>query len=167
MFDSPSPHPKDFPDEVLEVIARRPNVCNCLHMPAQSGSTAMLERMARGYSREAYLALIDRVKEIIPGCAITTDIIAGFCHETEEEHADTVSLMTRVGYEQAFMFAYSEREGTSAARNLEDDVPEDVKQRRLQEIIDRSARRRKEPGEGGGTRTCAPWRAQARRTRRN
>ena len=131
-----SPHPKDFPDEVLEVIARRPNVCNCLHMPAQSGSTAMLERMARGYSREAYLALIDRVKEMIPGCAITTDIIAGFCHETEEEHADTVSLMTRVGYEQAFMFAYSEREGTSAARNLEDDVPEDVKQRRLQEIID-------------------------------
>ena len=94
------------------MIARRPNVCNCLHMPAQSGSTAMLERMARGYSREAYLALIDRVKEIIPGCAITTDIIAGFCHETEEEHADTVSLMTRVGYEQAFMFAYSERVGT-------------------------------------------------------
>ena len=151
-----SPHPKDFPDEVLEVIARRPNVCNCLHMPAQSGSTAMLERMARGYSREAYLALIDRVKEIIPGCAITTDIIAGFCHETEEEHADTVSLMTRVGYEQAFMFAYSEREGTSAARNLEDDVPEDVKQRRLQEIIDafRAAAAKNQEKEVGRVHLC-------------
>lgn len=151
-----SPHPKDFPDEVLDVIARRPNVCNCLHMPAQSGSTAMLERMARGYSREAYLALIDRVKEIIPGCAITTDIIAGFCHETEEEHADTVSLMTRVGYEQAFMFAYSEREGTSAARNLEDDVPEDVKQRRLQEIIDafRAAAAKNQEKEVGRVHLC-------------
>ena len=151
-----SPHPKDFPDEVLEVIARRPNVCNCLHMPAQSGSTTMLERMARGYSREAYLALIDRVKEIIPGCAITTDIIAGFCHETEEEHADTVSLMTRVGYEQAFMFAYSEREGTSAARNLEDDVPEDVKQRRLQEIIDafRAAAAKNQEKEVGRVHLC-------------
>ena len=151
-----SPHPKDFPDEVLEVIARRPNVCNCLHMPAQSGSTTMLERMARGYSREAYLALIDRVKDIIPGCAITTDIIAGFCHETEEEHADTVSLMTRVGYEQAFMFAYSEREGTSAARNLEDDVPEDVKQRRLQEIIDafRAAAAKNQEKEVGRVHLC-------------
>lgn len=124
-----SPHPKDFPDEVLEVISRRPNVCCCLHMPAQSGSTAALDRMARGYTREAYLALIARVKEIIPGCAITTDIITGFCEETEEEHADTVSLMKLVGYEQAFMFAYSERAGTSAARKMEDDVPDDVKQR--------------------------------------
>ena len=131
-----SPHPKDFPDEVLEVIASRPNVCNCLHMPAQSGSTANLERMARGYTREAYLTLIDRVKEIIPGCAITTDIISGFCGETEEDHEDTVSLMKKVGYEQAFMFAYSERDGTSAARHLDDDVPEDVKQRRLAEVID-------------------------------
>ena len=131
-----SPHPKDFPDEVLEVIRDRPNVCCCLHMPAQSGSSTMLERMARGYTREAYLNLIDRVKEIIPGCAITTDIIAGFCEESEEEHADTVSLMNTVGYEQAFMFAYSEREGTSAARHLSDNVPEDVKQRRLAEVID-------------------------------
>ena len=105
-------------------------------MPAQSGSTATLDRMARGYTREAYLTLIDRVKEIIPGCAITTDIISGFCGETEEDHADTVSLMKAVGYEQAFMFAYSERDGTSAARHQEDDVPEDVKQRRLAEVID-------------------------------
>lgn len=131
-----SPHPKDFPDEVLKVIRDRPNVSKCLHMPAQSGSTATLERMARGYSRESYLALIDRVKTMIPGCAITTDIISGFCGETEEDHKDTVTLMTKVGYEQAFMFAYSEREGTAAERHQADDVPEDVKQRRLQEVID-------------------------------
>ena len=151
-----SPHPKDFPDEVLEVISRRPNVCCCLHMPAQSGSTTMLDRMARGYTREAYLNLIARVKEIIPGCAITTDIIAGFCEETEEEHADTVSLMKAVGYEQAFMFAYSERAGTSAARKLSDDVPEDVKQRRLQEIIDafRDAAGEKQKTEIGRVHLC-------------
>ena len=131
-----SPHPKDFPDSVLDVIASRPNVCACLHMPAQSGNTDNLERMARGYSRESYLALIDNVKAKIPGCAVTTDIIVGFCGETETEHRDTVSLMETVGYEQAFMFAYSERDGTSAARTMVDDVPEDVKQRRLQEVID-------------------------------
>ena len=131
-----SPHPKDFPDDVLRVIRDRPNVSKCLHMPAQSGSTATLERMARGYTREAYIELIDRVKMIIPGCAVTTDIISGFCGETEADHEDTVSLMTRIGYEQAFMFAYSEREGTGAHRHQKDDVPEDVKQRRLQEVID-------------------------------
>ena len=131
-----SPHPKDFPDDVLRVIRDRPNVSKCLHMPAQSGSSATLERMARGYTREAYLDLINRVKTIIPGCAVTTDIISGFCGETEEDHQDTVSLMTEVGYEQAFMFAYSEREGTAAHRHQTDDVPEDVKQRRLQEVID-------------------------------
>ena len=131
-----SPHPKDFPDDVLRVIRDRPNVSKCLHMPAQSGSSATLDRMARGYTREAYLQLIDRVKTIIPGCAVTTDIIAGFCGETEEDHRDTVSLMTEVGYEQAFMFAYSEREGTAGQRHQTDDVPEDVKQRRLAEIIE-------------------------------
>ena len=151
-----SPHPKDFPDEVLDVIARRPNVCNCLHMPAQSGSTTMLDRMARGYTREAYSALIEKTRRKIPGCAITTDIIAGFCHETEEEHRDTVSLMTEVGYEQAFMFAYSEREGTSAARNLKDDVPEATKQRRLREIIDafRAAAEAKQEAEIGRVHLC-------------
>ena len=131
-----SPHPKDFPDDVLRVIRDRPNVSKCLHMPAQSGSSATLDRMARGYTREAYLQLIDRVKTIIPGCAVTTDIIAGFCGETEEDHRDTVSLMTEVGYEQAFMFAYSERDGTAGQRHQTDDVPEDVKQRRLAEIIE-------------------------------
>jgi len=131
-----SPHPKDFPDDVLKVIRDRPNVSKCLHMPCQSGSSETLERMARGYTRESYIALIERVKTMIPGCAITTDVISGFCGETEENHKDTVSLMTRIGYEQAFMFAYSEREGTAAARHQKDDVPEDVKQRRLQEVID-------------------------------
>ena len=151
-----SPHPKDFPDEVLEVIARRPNVCNCLHMPAQSGNTRTLENMARGYTREAYLNLIDRVKAKIPGCAVTTDIIVGFCGETEEEHEDTVTLMDRVAYEQAFMFAYSERDGTSAARKMEDDVPEDVKQRRLQEVIDafRGAAARHQEAEIGRVHLC-------------
>ena len=152
-----SPHPKDFPDEVLEVIARRPNVCNCLHMPAQSGNTRTLENMARGYTREAYLNLIDRVKAKIPGCAVTTDIIVGFCGETEEEHEDTVTLMDRVAYEQAFMFAYSERDGTSAARKMEDDVPEDVKQRRLQEVIDafRGAAARHQEAEIGRVHLCS------------
>ena len=152
-----SPHPKDFPDEVLDVIARRPNVCKCLHMPAQSGNTRTLENMARGYTREAYLNLIDRVKAKIPGCAITTDIIVGFCGETEEEHEDTVTLMDRVAYEQAFMFAYSERDGTSAARKMEDDVPEDVKQRRLQEVIDafRGAAARHQNAEIGRTHLCS------------
>jgi len=131
-----SPHPKDFPDDVLRVIRDRPNVSKCLHMPAQSGSSATLERMARGYTRESYFALIDRVKAMIPGCAITTDIISGFCGETEDDHEDTVSLMSAIGYEQAFMFAYSEREGTAGQRHQIDDVPEDVKQRRLQEVID-------------------------------
>ena len=131
-----SPHPKDFPDDVLKVIRDRPNVCKCLHMPAQSGSTNTLERMRRGYSRGAYLELVEHVKEVIPDCAITTDIISGFCGETDKDHQDTVSLMNIVGYEQAFMFAYSEREGTAAARHLDDDVPEDVKQSRLAEVIE-------------------------------
>jgi len=131
-----SPHPKDFPDDVLRVIAARPNVCACLHMPAQSGSNSVLERMARGYTREAYLALVKRARAIIPGVEFTTDFISGFCGESEEEHADTVALVKEVGYTQAFMFAYSERAGTAAARHQADDVAEDVKQRRLAEVIE-------------------------------
>ena len=152
-----SPHPKDFPDEVLDVIAKRPNVCNCLHMPAQSGNTNTLDRMARGYTREAYLRLIDRVKAKIPGCAVTTDIIVGFCGETEEEHRDTVALMHEVAYEQAFMFAYSEREGTSAARKMADDVPETTKRRRLQEVIDafRGAAAGRQEAEIGRVHLCS------------
>ena len=131
-----SPHPKDFPDDVLTLIAERPNICSSLHLPAQSGSTSMLERMRRGYSREAYLHLVDKARAIIPGVTISTDMIAGFCGETEDEHKDTVSIMEKVQYDQAFLFAYSLRDKTHADRNLEDDVPEEVKLRRLQEIIE-------------------------------
>ena len=130
-----SPHPKDFPDEMLHLIAKRPNICNSLHMPAQSGSTSVLERMRRGYTREAYLDLIKRAKEIIPNVSVSTDIISGFCHETEEEHRDTISLMEAIEYDQAYMFSYSLRDKTHAARNYSDDVPDDVKKRRLQEVI--------------------------------
>ena len=130
-----SPHPKDFPDEVLRIIQTRANVGKQLHMPAQSGSTSVLRRMRRGYTREAYVDLATRVREQIPGVAISSDFIAGFCGETEEEHGDTVSLMRLVKYEHAFMFAYSMREKTGAARHLRDDVPEATKKRRLAEII--------------------------------
>jgi MiaB/RimO family radical SAM methylthiotransferase len=131
-----SPHPKDYPPELLSLMAERPNVCNHLHMPAQSGSSTMLERMKRGYTREAYLQLLDDVHSAIPDVAISSDFITGFCGETEDEHQDTLSLMERVRYDQAFMFAYSMRGKTHAARTMEDDVPPEVKQRRLQEIID-------------------------------
>ena len=131
-----SPHPKDYPNELLQLMAERPNVCNQLHMPAQSGSSSVLQRMRRGYTREAYLELIDTVVSKIPDVAITSDFIAGFCGETEEEHLDTLALMERVQYDQAFMFAYSMRGKTHAHRQFQDDVPEQVKSRRLQEIID-------------------------------
>lgn len=128
-------HPKDFPDELLHVIAEQPNVCNYIHIPAQSGNTEVLERMRRPYSREEYLTLIDRMREIIPGVSLSTDIITGFCGETDEQHQDTVSLMRMVRYDLAYMFAYSERERTFAHRKYEDDVPEEVKKARLTEII--------------------------------
>lgn len=131
-----SPHPKDFPEEVLRVIAAHPNVCACLHMPAQSGADSTLERMARGYTREAYLALVARARALIPGCEFTSDFISGFCGETEAEHADTVALVRAVGFTQTFTFAYSERAGTAAARHLADDVPEATKQCRLAEVIE-------------------------------
>lgn len=127
-----SPHPKDFPPEVLQLIAERNNICKSLHMPAQSGSTSVLQRMRRGYTREAYLQLIQNARSIMPGLSITTDMISGFCGETEEEHRDSVSLMREVAYDQAFMFAYSERTKTHASHTMPDDVPEDVKLRRLQ-----------------------------------
>lgn len=131
-----SPHPKDFPDEVLHLIAERHNLCKSLHLPAQSGSSSVLHRMRRGYDREAYVQLFKRAKEIIPNVCISTDMITGFCGETEEEHRDTLSLMEECKFDQAFMFAYSTREKTHAHRTLEDDVPEVVKLRRLQEVID-------------------------------
>ena len=130
-----SPHPKDYPPELLALMAERPNVCSQLHMPAQSGSSTVLERMRRGYTREAYLELIDDVRSTIPDVAISSDFISGFCGETEEEHRDTLSLMEHVAYDQAYMFAYSMRGRTHAHRTMEDDVPEDVKMRRLNEVI--------------------------------
>ena len=130
-----SPHPKDFPEDFLRVIGAHNNICKQLHLPAQSGSTSVLTRMRRGYSREAYLALAHRARDMLPGVALSSDFISGFCGETEEEHSDTISLMQEVGYEHAFMFAYSKRDKTHAARHFEDDVPASVKQRRLEEVI--------------------------------
>lgn len=132
-------HPKDCSEALLHVHRERPTVCNFIHLPVQHGSTEVLRRMRRTYSREAYLALIERARAIVPGLALSTDIIAGFCGETEEEHAETLSLMEAVRYDHAFMFAYSERPLTYAARKFEDDVPEETKKRRLAEIIDLQA----------------------------
>lgn len=131
-----SPHPKDFPEELLEAIAEQPNLCNYIHIPAQSGNNEVLERMRRPYTREQYLELVDKMRDIIPGVTLSTDIITGFCGETEEEHQDTLSLMAKVKYDLAYMFAYSERGRTLAQRKYEDDVPEKVKKRRLTEIIE-------------------------------
>ena len=143
-FRFSSPHPKDFPDDLLHLIAERPNLCNYIHIPAQAGSDSMLERMRRPYTREQYLTLVDKMREIIPGVSLSTDIIAGFCGETEEEHYGTMSLMKEVGYDLAYMFAYSERERTLAYRKFDDDVPEDVKKRRLSEIISQQMNIQKE-----------------------
>jgi len=134
-FRFSSPHPKDFPDELLQAIRDYDNLCKYIHIPAQSGSTSMLERMRRPYTREQYIELTRHMKATIPGVSLSTDLIAGFCGETEEEHQDTLSLLREVRYDLAYMFAYSERERTLAARKYVDDIPEDVKQARLAEII--------------------------------
>lgn len=128
-------HPKDITDEVLHTIAKYDNICNYIHLPVQSGNTRVLELMNRTYTREWYINRIDAIKNIIPGCAISTDIIAGFCTETEEEHQDTLSMLDYVKYDFAYNFTYSERPGTLAARKLADDIPEEVKKRRLAEIL--------------------------------
>ena len=129
-------HPKDMSDETLQVIADVPNVCKHIHLPVQSGSSRILKLMNRKYTREWYLERVEAIRRYMPDCAITTDLIAGFAHETEEEHEATLSLMREVKYDFAYMFKYSERPGTFAQRNLGDDIPEDVKTRRLTEIID-------------------------------
>ncbi len=129
-------HPKDISDELLNTIARYPNLCKSIHLPVQSGSNHMLELMNRKYSREEYLERIHVIRQILPGCAISTDIIAGFCDETEEDHRQTLSLMNLVGYDAAFMFKYSERPQTLAADTLPDNVPDETKDLRLREIID-------------------------------
>ncbi|XP_044470775.1 CDK5RAP1-like protein [Mangifera indica] len=135
-FRYTSPHPKDFPDELLHIMRERYNVCKYIHLPAQTGSSTVLERMRRGYTREAYLDLVQKIRRNIPDVGLSSDFICGFCGETEEEHADTLSLMKAVGYDMAYMFAYSMRERTHAHRNYIDDVPEEVKQRRLTELIE-------------------------------
>jgi len=128
-------HPKDITDEVLYTMARHENICKYIHLPLQSGSSRVLQLMNRTYTREWYLAKVDRILEILPDCGLSADIIAGFCTETEEDHQETLSLMRLARYDMSYMFFYSERPGTLAARRYRDDVPEDVKKRRLDEIV--------------------------------
>lgn len=128
-------HPKDISDELIETMARYDNICNHIHLPVQSGSDRLLEKMRRRYTAEWYLECVAMIREVLPGCGITTDVIAGFCSETEEDHQQTLELFRKVGFDYAYMFYYSERPGTLAARHYPDDVPLDVKTRRLNEII--------------------------------
>ena len=134
-FRFTSPHPKDFPDPLLDVIASKANVCKQIHLPAQSGNTDMLFRMRRNHTRESYLELVDHIREKIPGVGLSSDFIVGFCEETQEEFDDTMTLMDKVDYDLAYMFAYSMREKTHAHRRMQDNVPEDVKLKRLQQLI--------------------------------
>lgn len=129
-------HPKDISNALIETIANTPNICNSIHLPVQSGSSAMLKKMHRSYTREWYIERIDTIKRLIPNCGLSTDIIAGFCDESEEDHQETLSIMEYVSYDYAFMFKYSERPDTVAARKFEDNVPDKIKTRRLQEIIE-------------------------------
>lgn len=128
-------HPKDLSDRVIDIMLETPNICKAIHLPAQSGSSRMLELMNRKYSREWYLGRIAAIKKAMPDCSISTDLIAGFCTETEQDHQQTLSLMREVGYEFAYMFKYSERPGTKAQRTMTDDIPESEKTRRLDQII--------------------------------
>jgi tRNA-2-methylthio-N6-dimethylallyladenosine synthase len=128
-------HPKDITDEVLYMIAKHENICNYIHLPVQSGNSRVLEMMNRTYDREWYINRIDAIRRIIPGCAISTDVITGFCSETDEEHQDTLSMMGYVQYDFAYMFMYSERPGTLAAKRYADDIPDAVKSSRLKEVV--------------------------------
>ncbi len=129
-------HPKDITDEVLFTIAKYENICNYIHLPVQSGSSRILQLMNRTYTREWYIAKVNRIREIIPNCGISTDMITGFCTETEEDHQESLSLMEYCKYDLAYMYFYSERPGTLAARRFKDDIPEGIKKRRLQEMVD-------------------------------
>jgi len=128
-------HPKDITDDVLHTIVKYTNICNYIHLPVQSGSTRVLQLMNRTYTREWYIAKIDRIKELIPDCGLSTDMITGFCTETEGDHQESLSLMRYCQYDLAYMYFYSERPGTLAARRFKDDIPEDVKKRRLHEMV--------------------------------
>ena len=129
-------HPKDISDELLKAIGKHHNICNAIHLPVQSGSSSILKLMKRNYTREWYLDRIAAIKKYVPDCAVSTDVITGFCSETEQDHQETISLMREVGFDYAFMFKYSERPDTLAQKKLKDDVREDVKSARLKEIID-------------------------------
>ncbi len=129
-------HPKDITDDVLFAILEYDNICNYIHLPVQSGSSRVLELMNRTYTREWYLQKVDRIRELIPGCGLSTDMITGFCTETEDEHAESLTLFERCQYDLAYMYYYSERPGTLAERKYEDDVPLETKKRRLQELVD-------------------------------
>jgi tRNA-2-methylthio-N6-dimethylallyladenosine synthase len=129
-------HPKDISDELIEVIARYNNVCKHIHLPVQAGSNAVLERMNRKYTREYYLERVKKIRTLIPNCGLTTDVFCGFSGETEQDFLQTLELLREVEFDSAFMFKYSERPGTYAAKKLPDDVPEDIKIKRLTEIID-------------------------------
>ncbi len=128
-------HPKDITDDVLQIIARYENICNYIHLPVQSGSSRVLQRMNRTYTREWYLSKIRRIRELIPDCGISSDIISGFCGETEEDHQETLSLMRECRFDMSYMYFYSERPGTLAAKRYPDDIPESEKKRRLDEIV--------------------------------
>jgi tRNA-2-methylthio-N6-dimethylallyladenosine synthase len=130
-------HPKDISDEVIYTIKNYKNICDYIHLPVQSGSTSLLEKMNRTYTREWYLERVSKIREVIPDCGLSTDIIAGFCSETEQDHEDTLSLMELVQYDMAYMYKYSERPGTLAARKYKDDIDEATKSRRLTEIVDK------------------------------
>jgi len=129
-------HPKDITDEVLFTIAKYENICNYIHLPVQSGSNRVLQLMNRTYTREWYISRVNRIREIIPNCGLSTDMITGFCTETEEDHQESLALMDYCKFDLAYMYFYSERPGTLAERRFEDDVPEEIKKRRLQEMID-------------------------------
>jgi tRNA-2-methylthio-N6-dimethylallyladenosine synthase len=129
-------NPRDMTDDVLYTIAKHENICKCIHLPVQSGSTSVLDRMNRGYSREVYMDRIEAIRRIIPGCAISTDIITGFCGETEEDHLQTISLMEWAGFHFVYMYKYSERPKTLAERQYADDIPEEIKSRRLAEVVE-------------------------------
>lgn len=129
-------HPKDITDEVLQVMKQYENICNYIHLPVQSGNNRVLQLMNRSYSREWYIAKVGRIREILPDCGLSTDMIAGFCTETEEEHQESLSLMEYCKYDLAYLYFYSERPGTLAARRFQDDVPLETKKRRLQELVD-------------------------------
>ena len=128
-------HPKDISDEVIYTMARHENICRHIHLPVQSGSSIMLEKMRRKYNREWYLERVEKIRSVIPDCGLTTDVIAGFCGETDQDHQDTLTLMEKVVFDSAFMFAYSERPGTLASRKYPDDIPYEKKTERLNEII--------------------------------